>query len=70
MVLNRVKLQHQSIVFFYWKGQNMFLIGFIAGTMVGGTLAIVFHCLIIIGKDSDKFWEEEKIMKKEEKLEK
>ena len=48
----------------------MFLIGFIAGTMVGGTHAIVFHCLIIIGKDSDKFWEEEKIMKKEDKLEK
>lgn len=48
----------------------MFLIGFITGTMVGGTLAIVFHCLIIIGKDSDKFWEEEKIMKKEDKLEK
>ena len=32
----------------------MFLIGFVTGAMVGGTLAIAFHCLIIIGKESDR----------------
>lgn len=34
----------------------MFLIGFILGAMVGGTLAIAFHCLVIIGKESDREW--------------
>ena len=48
----------------------MFLFGFITGAMAGGVLAIVFHCLVIIGKEGDKFWEEEKITKKEERLEK
>ncbi len=48
----------------------MFFIGFLIGAMVGGILAIVLHCLVIVGKESDKFWEEEKITKKEKKQEK
>lgn len=47
----------------------MFLIGFIIGAMIGGTLAIGLHCLLIVGKESDSYWEEEKITKKEEKQE-
>ena len=65
----RVKLQHQSNVFFYWKGKDMFLIGFIIGSMVGGTLALMFHCLLIVGRESDRKWEEEQTMKNEEKQE-
>ena len=47
----------------------MFLIGFITGLIVGGTLAIMFHCLLIVGKESDRKWEEEQTMKKEKKQE-
>ncbi len=47
----------------------MFFIGFIIGAIIGGTLAIGFHCLLIVGKESDRYWEEEKITKKEEKQE-
>lgn len=65
----RVKLQHQSIVFFYWKGKEMFLVGFIIGGMIGGTLAIMFHCLLIVGRESDRKWEEEQITKHEKKQE-
>ena len=42
------------MVFFYWKGKEMFLIGFITGSMVGGTLALMFHCLLIVGKETTK----------------
>ena len=45
----------------------MFLIGFITGAILGGTLALMFHCLLIVGKESDKKWEEEQTTKKEEK---
>ena len=48
----------------------MFLIGFITGAMIGGTLALIFHCLLIVGKESDVKWEEEQIMNQEEKKEK
>ena len=51
------------------KGKGMFLIGFVTGAMVGGTLAIAFHCLIIIGKESDRKWEEEQTTKNEKKQE-
>ena len=47
----------------------MFLIGFITGAMIGGTLALMFHCLLIVGRESDKKWEEEQTMKNEEKQE-
>lgn len=31
----------------------MFWLGMLIGTMVGGTLAIFFHCLLIVAKESD-----------------
>lgn len=48
----------------------MFFMGFLIGAMVGGTLAIVLHCLVIVGKESDRYWEEEKITKREKKQKK
>mgnify|MGYP000151055350 CR=1 len=47
----------------------MFSIGFIIGAMVGGTIAIALHCMVIVGKESDSKWEEEQITKNEEKQE-
>ncbi|MCI8760652.1 MAG: DUF3789 domain-containing protein [Clostridia bacterium] len=29
----------------------MFLLGFFIGSMVGGTIAIILHCCLIIGKE-------------------
>lgn len=37
----------------------MFLTGFIIGVMVGGTVAIFLHCLVIVGKESDRQMKEE-----------
>ena len=31
----------------------MFWLGFLIGGMVGGTLAIFLHCLLIVGKEAD-----------------
>lgn len=31
----------------------MFWLGMIIGAMIGGTLAIVFHCMLIVGKEAD-----------------
>lgn len=47
----------------------MFWIGFITGAMVGGTVAILLHCLVIVGKESDKQWEEEQILKNDKRRE-
>ena len=47
----------------------MFSIGFIIGALVGGTIAIALHCMVIVGKESDSKWEEEQITKNEEKQE-
>lgn len=43
----------------------MYILTFIVGAMFGGTLTLVLHCCLIIGKESDKQWEEEQISKKE-----
>lgn len=48
----------------------MFLIGFIVGAMVGGTIAIFFHCCLIVGRESDKQWEEDQIITKDKNQEK
>lgn len=32
----------------------MFLVGLILGAMTGGCLAIVLHCIVIVGKESEK----------------
>lgn len=47
----------------------MFLTGFITGAMVGGTVAIILHCLVIVGKESEEQWEEEQILKKDKRQE-
>ena len=47
----------------------MYLLTFIGGAMVGGIVTLFLHCCLILGKESDKQWEEEQITKKEEKPE-
>ena len=34
--------------------------------MLSSFLTLILHCCLIVGKESDKNWEEEQIMKKEE----
>ena len=58
-----------NISLFIGKERNMFLTGFITGAMVGGTVAIILHCLVIVGKESEKQWEEEQILKKDKRQE-
>lgn len=31
----------------------MFWLGMLIGGMIGGTLALFFHCMLIVAKDSD-----------------
>ena len=47
----------------------MYLLTFIGGAMFGGIATLCLHCCLILGKESDKQWEEEQILKKEEKQE-
>ena len=47
----------------------MYLLTFIGGAMFGGIVTLFLHCCLILGKESDKHWEEEQIMKKEKKQE-
>ena len=47
----------------------MYLLTFICGAMFGGIVTLFLHCCLILGKESDKQWEEEQITKKEEKQE-
>ena len=47
----------------------MYLLTFISGAMFGGIVTLFLHCCLILGKESDKQWEEEQITKKEEKQE-
>lgn len=47
----------------------MYLLTFIGGAMIGGIVTLFLHCCLILGKESDKQWEEEQITKKEEKQE-
>lgn len=47
----------------------MFFIGVIVGAMFGGIITLFLHCCLIIGKESDRKWEEEQITRKDEKQE-
>ena len=47
----------------------MYLLTFFGGDMFGGIVTLFLHCCLILGKESDKKWEEEQIMKKEKKQE-
>ncbi len=48
----------------------MYLLIFIGGAMIGGIVTLFLHCCLIVGRESDRQWEEEQIMRKDEKLEK
>lgn len=47
----------------------MYLLTFIGGAMFGGIVTLFLHCCLILGWERDKQWEEDLIMKKEEKQE-
>ena len=38
------------------------------GGMIGGIVTLFLHCCLIVGRESDRQWEEEQIMRKDEKL--
>ena len=42
---------------------------FIGGAMFGGIITLFLHCCLILGRESDKKWEEDQTMKKEKKNE-
>lgn len=48
----------------------MYLLTFIGGVMIGGIVTLFLHCCLIVGRESDRQWEEEQIMRKDEKIEK
>ena len=43
----------------------MYILTFILGAMFGGTITLFLHRCLILGRESDKQWEEEQISKKE-----
>ena len=47
----------------------MYLLTFIGGAMIGGIVTLFLHCCLIVGRESDRQWEEEQITKNEEKQE-
>lgn len=44
----------------------MYILILIGIAMLSSLFTLVLHCCLIVGKESDKNWEEEQIMKKEE----
>lgn len=47
----------------------MYLVTFIGGAMFGGIVTLFLHCCSIVGKESDRQWEEDQITRKDEKQE-
>ena len=47
----------------------MYVLMFIGGAMFGGIVTLFLHCCLILGKESDKQWEEEQILKKDKRQE-
>ncbi len=47
----------------------MYILGLVVTAMISSFITLVLHCLVIVGKESDVYWEEEKITKKEKKEE-
>lgn len=47
----------------------MYILVLIGVAMLSSFLTLLIHCIVIVGKESDNNWEEEKITKKEEKEE-
>ena len=47
----------------------MYILILILVAMLSSFLTLLIHCCVIVGKESDSNWEEDQIMKKEEKQE-
>lgn len=53
-------------VFFVWRGEyKVYILILIVVAMLSSFFTLVLHCCLILGKESDRNWEEEQIMKKE-----
>lgn len=68
-VWTRVKIQHKLYMrsFLVWRGEyKVYILILIGVAMLSSFLTLVLHCCLIVGKESDKEWEEEAITKKEE----
>lgn len=48
---------------------KMYILILIGVAMLSSFLTLFLHCAVILGKESDKKWEEEQITRKEEKKE-
>ena len=47
----------------------MYILLLIGVAMFSSFLTLALHCAVILGKESDEYWEEEQTMKKEKKEE-
>lgn len=47
----------------------MYILILVGVAMLSSIFTLVLHCCVILGKESDSNWEEDLIMKKEEKQE-
>lgn len=48
----------------------MYILGLIIVAFLSSFFTLMLHCIVIVGKESDKNWEEEQITKKEKRQEK
>ena len=67
-VLMRVKIQDKTLYkAFLWRGEhkNMYILTLIGVAMLSSFITLTLLCCVIVGKESDKKWEEEEITKKE-----
>lgn len=61
-------MQHKLYtVFFLWKGKQMYIVILVITAMLSSFLTLLLLCCVIVGKEGDIKWEEEQIMKKENK---
>ena len=66
----RVKIQHKlyiSSFFIKNGGVKVYILILIGVAMISSFLTLLLHCCLIVGKESDRRWEEEVITKKDEK---
>lgn len=45
----------------------MYIVILVIIAMISSFLTLLLHCCVIVGKESDKIWEDEQITKKENK---
>ena len=53
--------------FFFGKEKQMYIVILIIVAMLSSFLTLSLLCCVMVGKESDKIWEDEQIMKKENK---